>query len=289
MKRKGILTIGMIIYLSLAISSYVFLGILSFKDTEKEYLEENESLFYKTLEEKYNLKIDKTKYDVKARYISMGFKGYYRLEARKKDLKYKSKYFKYLEDRYSSVDAISDIVYFINFFNDTEFQQYILNELIYDKSKGNDFEKIEEIFSRYDVEVSSGFYSPPRIDCFSSSEVKPSFTRIYKVLDKECTRDSDSGGYSVFLEKYSNKVSNYFKIKRSFSEIDLYNYMKENKIYPTLVFQIDTSTEELGKIKEDITKYYNPEEIQIFIKINTLKQETRKWEEGTVKQIELKE
>ena len=120
---------------------------------------------------KYNFTMNKDDFEIEV----IGYKGGYVFQSpppvyglKKKGIVYKSKYFKKLEEIYYDIGgeaAMLDIndffgkndgAFFIKIIGDFGLQPYVLNSLIYDKTKGNDFEKIEQIFDKY-INILSNF------------------------------------------------------------------------------------------------------------------------------------
>jgi len=129
---------------------------------EKEF-----SQLVETIKENFKVILDKEKYIVRdsetpqGRIISSPF---YEI-VEKEPVKYKSKYFVKEEGAKVVITQQGEenfVLEYVPFFSDKEsrvfidimikygFKPYVLNELIYDKSKGNDFSEIERILGRYD-------------------------------------------------------------------------------------------------------------------------------------------
>ena len=148
--------------LMLLIVVIVYYVVLSPKIKKAKYFNETVKMLYKD----YKIKINKDDYIVKYAPPAGWSRGYYYMEKKNKNLKSaKSKYLK-LDPEVYYVSSYTNIIYRekYNFFSskrDKEnsvlfdlikkygFGPYFINEFIYDKTKGNDFEKIEEILSKY--------------------------------------------------------------------------------------------------------------------------------------------
>ena len=111
---------------------------------------------------KYNFTMNKNDYEIEV----IGHKGGYVFKSpppvygiKKKGISYKSEYFKELEDMYYEITGYGTLIGFddgrwlLKIVADFGLQPYILNTLIYDKTKGNNFEKIEQIFKKYEGKI----------------------------------------------------------------------------------------------------------------------------------------
>ena len=154
------------------------------------------------------------------------------------------------------------------------FRKYVLNELLYDKSKGNDFREIEKIFDSYkDVKIFRRgdkwyndyttyleellFYNQDG-EIFGNSS--NTFLFYKKIVQK---KDSDK-----FLEEYGKRLEKYFSKKRKFEEIDWEEFKKYNELRLIVEFEFENITEEeLEKIRKKIKPYYNEEEVLIKLSI----------------------
>lgn len=111
---------------------------------------------------KYNFTMNKNDYEIEV----IGHQGGYVFKSpppiygvKKKGISYKSEYFKELEDRYYEITGYGTLIGFdrgrwlLKIVADFGLQPYILNTLIYDKTKGNNFEKIEQIFKKHEGKI----------------------------------------------------------------------------------------------------------------------------------------
>ena len=136
-----------------------------------------------------------------------------------------------------------------------------MNEFIYDKTKGNDFDKIEEILSKYiekdQIRYSLSYYTEDSIilSFFNekSAYMKNSFLNV----------DIDSEEHDKILE-IDKKFTSYFSVERDFEKIDWYEFKKYLNIKPIICFVTRLNKEELEKVKEAIKPYYNKDEYTIY-------------------------
>ena len=211
----------------------------------------------------------------------------------KEPIKYKSKYFKDIDflqgnneislDRYNYFQVFANdnnekerakIPFFKNhnypmFFMAIDYyglRPYVLNELIYDKSKGNDFEKIEEIFDKYyNMTYQSQDWG---WDCglLDKRDYGKMISFMY-VQDKKCvlkkdSYDNDSDIYSIDeVRKYGEKFEQYFSKERDFDKINWQEFLDYNNITPVLNFYARRtnrlSEKKARKILKKISPYYN--------------------------------
>ena len=150
MKTVKILVISVSIFLVLIISLITGYNIKSkIKEAKigKELLKE----IIEDAKTKYNFTMNKNDYEIEV----IGHKGGYVFKSpppvygiKKKGISYRSKYFKELEDMYYEITGYGTLIGFddgrrlLKIVADFGLQPYILNTLIYDKTKGNNFEKI---------------------------------------------------------------------------------------------------------------------------------------------------
>ena len=107
---------------------------------------------------------------------------------------------------------------------------YLWSQLIYDKSKGNDFEKIESTLT---------------------------------VMDEECGDEVTEGKFER-MKIYGKKFEEYFSKPRKFEEIDWYEFMKYNDIHPIIMIYVaDYPEEKVKKIVKEIRPYYNHKDFTI--------------------------
>ena len=254
-KTKWILFIIIIISIWI-INHKVFIP----KREREEYLDNTTETLYKN----FKLKINKNDYKAKifhdTRNLIEPF-HYYLLEKKNKNIKHAHfiserdecgyLYF-YSEKEYTSFFSKSEIIELIRLLRIYGCGPYFVNEFIYDKSKGNDFEKIEQILSKYEKKYNLSL-NTHRFSCINyiktSKFVSPSILNV----------DADSEDYYEVLQ-IEKKFISYFSVERNFDEIDWYEFKKYLNIKPILSFYSDASKEELQKLLEEIKPYYNKNE-----------------------------
>ena len=260
--------------LMLLIVVIVYYVVLSPKIKKAKYFNETVKMLYKD----YKIKINKDDYIVKYAPPAGWSRGYYYMEKKNKNLKSaKSKYLK-LDPEVYYVSSYTNIIYRekYNFFSskrDKEnsvlfdlikkygFGPYFINEFIYDKTKGNDFEKIEEILSKY-IEKDQIRYS---LSYYTGDSIILSFFNEKSAYMKNSLLnvDIDSEEYDKILEM-DKKFASYFSVERDFDKIDWYEFKKYLNIKPILCFVTRLDKKELGKVKEAIKPYYNKDEYTIY-------------------------
>ena len=160
------------------------------------------------------------------------------------------------------------------------FREYVLNNLLYDESKGNNFPEIEKIFGSYKkgkiYRSIYWWYNDP-IDYLGELEYedkkgnKSQKTQgnngllfYNKILNFKDVDEQDA-----FLKKYGERLRGYFNKKRKFEEIDWYEFMKYNHLKPRITFIFENATEdELKKLRKLIKPYYNEEDVSIILETN---------------------
>ncbi len=260
--------------LMLLIVVIVYYVVLSPKIKKAKYFNETVKMLYKD----YKIKINKDDYIVKYAPPAGWSRGYYYMEKKNKNLKSaKSKYLK-LDPEVYYVSSYTNIIYRekYNFFSskrDKEnsvlfdlikkygFGPYFINEFIYDKTKGNDFEKIEEILSKY-IEKDQIRYS---LSYYTGDSIILSFFNEKSAYMKNSLLnvDIDSEEYDKILEM-DKKFASYFSVERDFDKIDWYEFKKYLNIKPILCFVTRLDKKELEKVKEAIKPYYNKDEYTIY-------------------------
>ena len=228
-----------------------------------------ERYFNKTFDNIYsnfNVKINKKDYK------AIKYKDYncYRLEHKNtKIAKLKSKYITIYSSIYCNKSYINyyisdydklfekkgakELFYLIKHYG---FGPYFVNEFIYDKSKGNDFAKIEEIFSKYRTK-----YKDTVDNYLTFVEVDKAGAGGIVNIDANPNDESKRS-------EYQKKFASYFSVKRDFEKIDWYEFKKTMNIRPALAFFIDVNKEEMKKIFEEIKPYYNKNEFIIVLLSN---------------------
>ena len=152
---------------------------------------------------------------------------------------------------------------------------YLWSSLIYDKSKGNDFEKIEKILKKhgikYDEKIPVGV---PRRTWVCGTMLKESNDESFEknliskntvltVIDEECGNQIVEGKVER-LKMYGKKLEEYFSKPRNFEEIDWYEFMKFNNIHPIISIYVGYfSKEKIEKIRDEIKPYYNQKDFTI--------------------------
>ena len=220
----------------------------------------------------YNLIVDKDKYEVKALGVVPGslYVRVFSFGIRKKGIvKYKSKYFKRYEGAYYGLlpsggalgkdlgYSYSDDLFIMLSFG---FRPYVLNNLLYDKTKGNDFEKIEKIFDESGYKMKVDFFSQWVCGVIDDDIGGGGYLNFVK--DKKCNEEyydeEKHRNVRIGIKKYMEKFKEYFSVERNLETIDWEEYMKFNEIYPVLEFEIEgISQEELKKLRKKIKPYFN--------------------------------
>ena len=231
----------------------------------------------------YNLILDENKYEVKALGIMPGsvFTRLYYFGIREKEpVKYKSKYFKEYEGYYVFNGSMYDEEKWGFKFSKDLFgilsiglRPYVLNEVLYDKTKGNNFEEIEKIFDESGYKIKANFGEYWR--CGVIDEDIGGAANLNFVKDKKCEEEyydeERHVNIRIGIKKYMEKFKEYFSIERNLETIDWEEYMKFNKIYPLLEFEIEgISEEELKKLRKKIKPYFNDKILYIKL-IDTVK------------------
>jgi len=232
---------------------------------------------------KYNFTINRDDFEIKV----IGYRGGYVFKdpppiygLKKKGVIYKSKYFKELEDMYYEKRANNIMGDNNSFFGDNGgttilkivvdfgLQPYILNSLIYDKTKGNDFEKIEQIFSKYGENITykevSNIWKCGSIDKKFDNDYSLSYVKNINCLKIDKEGRVEGYDYKI-VEKYSKKYEEYFSKPRSFESVNWEEYVKIHEIHPIIQFYLDGTKEEKKKLQKEIEPYYNKEILDIII------------------------
>ena len=167
MKTVKILVISVSTFFVLIIGLFLGYSIISQMEEAEEGKKEFISLI-KEAKTKYNFTMNKNDYEIEV----IGHQGGYVFKSpppilgiKKKGITYKSKYFKKAEEYYYNIgeeiiESNSDGFFgrnggstLLEVVSNFGLQPYILNTLIYDKTKGNNFEKIEQIFKKYEGKI----------------------------------------------------------------------------------------------------------------------------------------
>jgi len=261
--------------LMLLIVAFLYYFVLSPKIKKAKYFNETVKMLHKD----YKIKINKDDYIAEYKPASGWVSGYYYIKKKNENFKSaKSKYLK-LDSR---IYYGSDYTNLLNegkykfFFSERDeensvlfdlikkygFGPYFMNEFIYDKTKGNDFEKIEEVLSKY-IEKDQIRYS---LSYYVSDNQIISFFNENKsgyIENSLLNVDIDSEEYDKILE-IDKKFTSYFSVERDFEKIDWYEFKKYLNIKPILCFVTRLDKKELGKVKEAIKPYYNKDEYTIY-------------------------
>lgn len=264
----------MTILMLLAVFAMYYVVVLP-KIKKAKYFNETVKMLYKD----YKIKINKDDYIAEYKPPENWLRGYHYMRKKNENFKSaKSKYLK-LDSGIKSASSYTNIIYKekYNFFSserDEEnsvlfdlikkygFGPYFMNEFIYDKTKGNDFEKIEEILSKY-IEKDQIRYS---LSYYVSDNQLISFFKEEKsgyIENSLLNVDIDSEDYDKILE-IDKKFTSYFSVERDFEKIDWYEFKKYLNIKPILCFVTRLDKEELEKVKEAIKPYYNKDEYTIY-------------------------
>ena len=279
MKRIKIFLITVVAFFITIIG--LILGYQIRKDMRE--IKEGKELLTKVIERaknEYNFTMNRNDFEVKVIGHTPGsfYEGGPHYGARKK-IVYKSKYFKELEDMYYEIRANNIMGDNNSFFGDNGgttilkivvdfgLQPYILNSLIYDKTKGNDFEKIEQIFSKYGENITykikdniwdCGGIGEKFQRCYSLSYVKNINCIEFEGEDPKTHNDK-------VMEEYDKKYREYFRKPRSFESINWEEYMKMLEVHPIIQFYLDGTKEEKKKLQKEIEPYYNKKILDIII------------------------
>ncbi|MDO5088881.1 MAG: hypothetical protein Q4D53_03760, partial [Leptotrichiaceae bacterium] len=251
-----------------------------FEREKEKKLKYRIDIFYKN----FKVKFDINDYKIKATEYSTPFQSgiIYEIEPKKRPV-YKSKYFNsiykepsegyiYDEDKILTDNdyigkvkffKIEKISTFLNLLDYDGLRPYVLNELIYDKSKGNDFESIEKILDKNKVN-----YSFPAIyGIWGCGELQDNDrTVLMYVIDEKCKKGSVLSMEEKMYE-YGEKFEKYFSMEREFKKIDWQEFMEYNNITPVIEFRFseDVSEEHMKKVRDEIRKYYNTEDFIIVL------------------------
>ena len=264
---------GMLLILLIGVIIFYIVFLPEIK--KAKYFNDTVEMLYKN----YKIKINKGDYIAEYKPSESWVSGYYYIKKKNENFKSaKSKYLK-LDSR---IYYGSDYTNLLNegkykfFFSERDeensvlfdlikkygFGPYFMNEFIYDKTKGNDFEKIEEVLSKY-IEKDQIRYS---LSYYVSDNQIISFFNENKsgyIENSLLNVDIDSEEYDKILE-IDKKFTSYFSVERDFEKIDWYEFKKYLNIKPILCFVTRLDKKELGKVKEAIKPYYNKDEYTIY-------------------------
>ena len=277
MKTVKILVISVSMFFVLIIGLFLGYSIISQMEEAEEGKKEFISLI-KEAKTKYNFTMNKNDYEIEV----IGHKGGYVFKSpppvygiKKKGISYKSEYFKKLEDMYYEITGYGTLEGFddgrrlLKIVADFGLQPYILNTLIYDKTKGNNFEKIEQIFKKYEGKITYQIES----NIWECGGIESQFEQSYNlnyVNNINCRGKSEGSEYynvynSEVMEEYGKRYEKYFSTPRSLETINWEEYMKIHEIYPIIEFYFDGTKEEGEKLQKEIEPYYNKKILDIII------------------------
>ncbi|EEX73935.1 hypothetical protein GCWU000323_02078 [Leptotrichia hofstadii F0254] len=277
MKTVKIFLISILTFFVLIIGLFLGYSIMSqMKETEegkKEFIS-----LIKEAKTKYNFTMNKNDYEIEV----IGHKGGYVFKSpppvygiKKKGISYKSEYFKELEDMYYEITGYGTLIGFddgrwlLKIVADFGLQPYILNTLIYDKTKGNNFEKIEQIFKKHEGKITYHIES----NIWECGGIESQFEQSYNlnyVNNINCREKYEGSTYynaynSEVMEEYGKRYEKYFSTPRSLETINWEEYMKIHEIYPIIEFYFDGTKEEKEKLRKEIEPYYNKKILDIII------------------------
>ena len=277
MKTVKILVISVSTFFVLIIGLFLGYSIISQMKEAEEGKKEFISLI-KEAKTKYNFTMNKNDYEIEV----IGHQGGYVFKSpppiygvKKKGISYKSEYFKELEDRYyeitgyGTLKGFDDGRWLLKIVADFGLQPYILNTLIYDKTKGNNFEKIEQIFKKHEGKITYHIES----NIWECGGIESQFKQFYNlnyVNNINCREKYEGSTYynaynSEVMEEYGKRYEKYFSTPRSLETINWEEYMKIHEIYPIIEFYFDGTKEEKEKLQKEIEPYYNKEILDIII------------------------
>lgn len=277
MKTVKILVISVSTFFVLIIGLFLGYSIMHQMEEAKEGKKEFISLI-KEAKTKYNFTMNKNDYEIEV----IGHKSGYVFKSpppvygiKKKGISYKSEYFKKLEDMYyeitgyGTLEGFDDGRWLLKIVADFGLQPYILNTLIYDKTKGNNFEKIEQIFKKYEGKITYQIES----NIWECGGIESQFEQSYNlnyVNNINCRGKSEGSEYynvynSEVMEEYGKRYEKYFSTPRSLETINWEEYMKIHEIYPIIEFYFDGTKEEKEKLQKEIEPYYNKKILDIII------------------------
>lgn len=277
MKTVKILVISVSTFFVLIIGLFLGYSIIS----QMEEAKEGKETLINIIEEaktKYNFTMNKNDYEIEV----IGHKSGYVFKSpppiygiKKKGISYKSEYFKKLEDMYYEITGYGTLEGFddgrrlLKIVADFGLQPYILNTLIYDKTKGNNFEKIEQIFKKYEGKITYQIES----NIWECGGIESQFEQSYNlnyVNNINCREKYEGSTYynaynSEVMEEYGKRYEKYFSTPRSLETINWEEYIKIHEIYPIIEFYFDGTKEEKEKLRKEIEPYYNKEILDIII------------------------
>ena len=260
-----------------------------------EYL----NLVQKMIEDDFNVIINKDLYEVEYVFIPNG--NIITADSfimKKRKLTYKSKYFYPIFEKSEKVMIVDhmDDGYLLNkekesYYKDERlslflaiisrfgFEEYVLNNLLYDESKGNNFSEIEKIFDKYkkgkiyrnsDYSYGGGFNFLDELEYNDKTGRKWQNNKNGFIFYNQPVMIRNKEDNDKLLKKYGERLRSFFNKKRKFKEIDWYEFMKYNNLKPRITFIFENATEDdLKKLEKLIKPYYNEKEISIILESNS--------------------
>ena len=240
---------------------------------------------------KYNFTMNKNDYEIEVLYYTPGsfFQGAPHYGLKKKGISYKSKYFYPNNEKYEKVlivEHMNDEYLLnkekVNYYKDERislflaildrlgFREYVLNNLLYDESKGNDFSKIEKIFDEYKkgkIYREVGWYNQNNqyageLKMFYGKEKDMKYNNAFSGFLVYKKANEKEGYFNSYIEHFIK----YFDKKVQFEKINWYEFKKYNQLRPVIIFNFENSEKkDLEKIRDKIKKYYNQEEVIIVL------------------------
>ena len=273
MKTVKIVSTFFVLIIGLFLGYSIISQMKEAEEGKKEFIS-----LIKEAKTKYNFTMNKNDYEIEV----IGHKSGYVFKSpppiygiKKKGISYKSEYFKKLEDMYyeitgyGTLEGFDDGRWLLKIVADFGLQPYILNTLIYDKTKGNNIEKIEQIFKKYEgniiYQIESNIWECGGIE----SQFEQSYNLNY-VNNINCREKYEGSTYynaynSEVMEEYGKRYEKYFSTPRSLETINWEEYIKIHEIYPIIKFYFDGTKEEKEKLRKEIEPYYNKKILDIII------------------------
>ena len=273
MKTVKIVSTFFVLIIGLFLGYSIISQMKEAEEGKKEFIS-----LIKEAKTKYNFTMNKNDYEIEV----IGHKSGYVFKSpppiygiKKKGISYKSEYFKKLEDMYyeitgyGTLEGFDDGRWLLKIVADFGLQPYILNTLIYDKTKGNNFEKIEQIFKKYEGKITYQIES----NIWECGGIESQFEQSYNlnyVNNINCREKYGGSTYynaynSEVMEEYGKRYEKYFSTPRSLETINWEEYIKIHEIYPIIKFYFDGTKEEKEKLRKEIEPYYNKKILNIII------------------------
>ena len=273
MKTVKIVSTFFVLIIGLFLGYSIISQMKEAEEGKKEFIS-----LIKEAKTKYNFTMNKNDYEIEV----IGHKSGYVFKSpppiygiKKKGISYKSEYFKKLEDMYyeitgyGTLEGFDDGRWLLKIVADFGLQPYILNTLIYDKTKGNNFEKIEQIVKKYEGKITYQIES----NIWECGGIESQFEQSYNlnyVNNINCREKYEGSTYynaynSEVMEEYGKRYEKYFSTPRSLETINWEEYIKIHEIYPIIKFYFDGTKEEKEKLRKEIEPYYNKKILDIII------------------------